>query len=221
METRISLIILFLLFCLSDINAQEPADTIKLWTKYPGYVITHDDDTIHGILLLKNKISNQGKVFFFNSMEAEEPSEKYKPRDIKAYKVANRFYETKKYTPDNTAMKYCFLLKIIDGPISLYKVYYDDKERLKINEDDIWQSKIDFSFSEDELKDWNLGCRKGEKLEKFDSMKYLVNFKKSMSKYLADCPEIAEKIANKEEGYKWNDLQKIIKEYNEWHLANH
>lgn len=201
--------------------AQEPADTVKLWTRYPGYVIKHEGDTIHGILLLKNKIANQGKVFFFDSEEADEPSEKYKPKDIKAYKVANRFYETKKYTPENTAMKYSFLLKVIDGPISLYEAYYDDKERVKINEDDIWQSKIDLSFSEEELKDQRLGCRAGEDLVFFDGAKYLLGFKKQMSKYLNDSPEIAKKIANKEEGYQWINLEKIIREYNEWYLKSH
>lgn len=112
---------------------------------------------MHGYLLLKNKIANQGSVFFFDSPDAKEPSARYKPRDIKAYKVADRNYESMKYSPEYTMMKYSFLLRIIDGPISFYKSYYDDKERIKIDENDIWNSKIDLSFSEDELKDQWLG----------------------------------------------------------------
>jgi len=200
-------------------TAQESADSLKLWTRYPGYIITNDDDTINGNLLLKNKISNQGKIYFFDNADAEEPSEKYKPRDIKGYKVANRVYVTKKYSPEYTTMLYSFLLKVVDGPVSLYKSYYDDKQRVKINEDDIWKSKIDFSFSEDELQEEILGCREGEKLEDFTKLKYLVKFKKSMSKYLSDCPGIAKKIRNKKEGYQWGDIEKIIKEYNEWYLS--
>jgi len=201
-------------------TSQETSDTIKLWTRYPGYIITHDDDTIHGNLLLKNKISNQGKVFFFDNAEAEEPVKKYKPRDIRAYKVANRVYETKKHSPEYTTMRYSFLLKVVNGPVSLYKSFYDDKQRIKINEDDIWKSKIDFSFSEDELQEEILGCRQGKKLEDFTKLKYLLKFNKSMSKYLSDCPKIAEKIRNKEEGYQWGDLEKIVKEYNEWYMSN-
>jgi hypothetical protein len=211
----------WLILLSTPMNAQDTADTVKLWTKYPGYIIKMDGDTVHGVLLLKNKIANQGKVFFFDSMEAEEPSEKFKAKEIKAYKVADRFYESKKYTPEYTAMKYSFLLKVIDGPLSLYKAFYDDKERIKINEDDIWQSKIDLSFSESELKEQRMGCREGEDLVFFDGAKFILGFKKQMSKYLSDCPEIANKIANKEEGYQWGDLEKIIREYNAWYISNH
>ena len=218
---RKKLLVIILMSCIELISfSQEQADSIKLWTRYPGYIITHNDDTIHGNLLLKNKISNQGKVFFFDNADAEEPSEKYRPRDIKGYKVANRVYETKKHSPEYTTMRYSFLLKVVDGPVSLYKSFYDDKQRIKINEDDIWKSKIDFSFSEDELQEEILGCREGEKLEDFTKLKYLLKFKKSMSKYLSDCPKIAEKIRNKEEGYQWGDLEKIVKEYNEWYLSD-
>lgn len=52
-------------------------------------------------------------------------------------------------------------------------------------------------------------------------MSYLLKFKKTMSEYLSDCPEIAEKIANKEEGYQWANLEDIIREYNDWYLKNH
>ncbi len=203
-------------------NAQEPADTIKLWTKYPGYIIKTDGDTVHGALLLKNKISNQGKVFFFNTMDSEEPSARYKPKEIKAYKVADRFYETKKYTPENTLMRYCFLLKVINGPVCMYRVYWDDKQRIKIDEEDIWKSKIDLTFSEDELQSQRLGCRNGEEeLALFDGAKFILGFRKQMSKYLGDCPDISYKIDKKEPGYLWGDLEKIINEYNDWYLKNH
>jgi len=90
-----------------------------------------------------------------------------------------------------------------------------------IDEKDIWNSKIDFSFREDELKEQLLGCRNGEELQDFGSLPYLMKFKKSMSEYLSDCPEIANKIAGKEEGYVYGNLEKIIVEYNDWYLKNH
>lgn len=194
----------------------EPTDDpVKLWTRYPGYVITKSNDTIQGFLLLKNKISNQGKIFFFDSPDVKEPSAKYKPKDIKAYKVANRFYESVKYSPEYTTMRYCFLLRTVDGKVKFYKSYFDDKQRIKIDENDIWNSKIDLSFSEDELKEVWLGSKDGGELENFNSFGYLLKFSKNMSKYLSDCPEIANKIANKEKGYEYGNLEKIIREYNE------
>lgn len=60
-----------------------------------------------------------------------------------------------------------------------------------------------------------------EDLQLFSSMSYLLKFKKTMSEHLSDCPEIAEKIANKEEGYQWANLEDIIREYNDWYLKNH
>jgi len=200
--------------------AQESKDSIKLWTIYPGYVITKSDDTIHGHLLLKNKISNQGKVFFFDSPSADEPSEKYKPKEIKAYKVADRCYQTMKYSPEYTTMIYSFMLKVVDGPVKLYKSYYDKKQRIKFDENDIWNSKIDISLNEDELQEQCFGSRDGKKLEEFSSFKYVLNFKKNMSRYLSDCPVISKKIANEEPGYKYADLEKIIREYNELVLKN-
>jgi hypothetical protein len=208
------LIIPALLMVCFPLFAQESEEPVKLWTIYPGYVITKSNDTIRGYLLLKNKISNQGKVFFFDSPDAKEPSKKYKPKDIKAYKVANRFYESVKYSPEYTTMRYCFLLRTLDGKVKFYKSYFDDKQRIKIDENDIWNSKIDLSFSEDELKEVWLGTRDGEEPENFNSFGYLLKFSKNMSKYLADCPEIANKIANKEPGYEYGNLEKIISEYN-------
>jgi hypothetical protein len=220
MKYKYSVFCILAIFVLSGYcHAQEPDGSVKLFTIYPGYIVTNTGETINGYLMLKNKISNQGKVFFFKTPDDKNPI-KYKPRDIKAYKVADRYYETMKYSPEYTTMRYCFLLRVIDGPVTLYKAYYDDKQRIKVDENDIWNSKIDFSFSEDELKDQVLGCRKGEELQDFGSLPYLMKFKKTMSEYLSDCPAIARKIADKKEGYVWADLEKIINEYNTWYLTN-
>ncbi|MGA2408086.1 MAG: hypothetical protein ABSF81_15220 [Bacteroidales bacterium] len=122
-------------------SAQEPDGSVKLFTIYPGYLVTNAGDTVKGYLMLKNKISNQGKVFFFKTPDSKDPV-KYKPNNIKAYKVANRFYERMKYSPEYTTMRYCFLLRTTEGAINIYKAYYDDKKRIKIDENDIWNSKL-------------------------------------------------------------------------------
>jgi hypothetical protein len=216
-----NLLLLFFTLAFSIVSpAQEPDGSVKLFTIYPGYIVTNSGDTLKGYLMLKNKISNQGKVFFFKTPDSKDPV-KYKPNDIKAYKVADRIYECMKYSPEYTTMRYCFLLRTTDGAINIYKAYYDDKKRIKIDEKDIWNSKIDFSFSESELKEQILGCRKGEELQNFGSLEYLMKFKKKMSEYLSDCTEIAKKIANKEVGYVYGNLEKIIAEYNSWYLKNH
>jgi hypothetical protein len=203
------------------LHAQQDSSAVRLWTLYPGYVITNSGDTVHGYLMLKNLINNQGKVFFFNDSTQEDYTVKYKPGDIKAYKVGPRFYETLKFPVTNTTRTRSFFLRAIDGPITLYKSYFDDKERVKIDEDDIWNSKIDLSFSESELKENLLGRKLGAEIVDFGSFSFLLKFKKTMAEYVSDYPDLAKKIANKEKGYEWADLEKVIREYNSWYLKNH
>ncbi len=49
----------------------------------------------------------------------------------------------------------------------------------------------------------------------------IMGFKKTMSKLTADNVELSTKIKNKEKGYKFTNLEKIIKEYNEWYLKQY
>lgn len=60
------------------------------------------------------------------------------------------------------------------------------------------------------------GVRGNGKPVDFSSVKYGMNFKKHMSKYVSDCPELADKISAREEGYGYENLAHIIVEYNRW-----
>jgi hypothetical protein len=113
------------------LQAQQDQETVKLWTIYPGYVITNENDTIHGYIKLNNLIDNQRKALFYNSPDDENYAEKYKPKDIKAYKVGPRYYESFKFWPETEARGVHFFLKIIDGPLSYYKWYYESTEDSK------------------------------------------------------------------------------------------
>lgn len=92
---------------------------VKLWTIYPGYVVTKSGDTIKGYLKLKNLVNNQDKVLFYLHPNDEKYTKKYKPKMLKAYKVGPRYYESFKFKPPvtyagNDANTYHFLLKLID-----------------------------------------------------------------------------------------------------------
>ena len=43
-----------------------------------------------------------------------------------------------------------------------------------------------------------------------------IGFSGKMAKYFSDYPELSEKIKEKEDGYKFNDIKEIIAEYNTW-----
>lgn len=218
-------LLLFILMLIgTGLMAQEDQEEVKLWTIYPGYVITHKNDTIRGYIKLNNFVNNQKKAFFYNHPDDEKCAEKYKPKDIKAYKVGPRYYESFKFWPETEARGLHFFLKVIDGPISVYKWYYEpvelSKERVKID-DDGRISNIDLSFSEENLSTELIPVKPGGEPEKLKNLKYATNFKKNMSKYLEDYPELAAKIANKEDGYGIGNIEDIIREYNAWYLKNH
>ncbi len=203
---------------------------VKLWTKYPGYVITRNNDTIRGYLMLKNLVNNQDKVLFYNNRNDEKYTRKYKPKDLKAYKTGPRFYESFKFKPPSTysandARTWHFLLKVIDGPFKVYKWFYETKERsesrVKVDEEHPLNTKVDLSFSEKDLEYHTYGLTPSGEFVDFNSMKMLTNFKKNMSKLVADNPQLAAKIKNKEKGYHYYDVEKIIREYNKWYIQNH
>jgi len=226
-------ILFLLLFCsFSLMTSGQDFKNVKLWTLYPGYVVTKENDTIRGYLMLKNLINNQDKVFYYKDMNTpKDDAVKYKPKDLKAYKVGPRYYASFKFRPSvstysaNDARAYHFILRVIDGPFKLYRWYYEtiekSKSRVKTDKEHPLNTAVDLSFNEDELSHITLGRKLDGELIDFNSTKYLVGFKKNMSKLVSDYPELAKKIANKEEGYRHGDIEKIIKEYNEWYLKNH
>jgi hypothetical protein len=224
----ISLLFLFshILFAQDTIifKAKHP-EKIKLFSLYPGYVITKKGDTLKGYLMLKNLISNQDKVWFYKTKDTpKKEAVKYKPKDIKAYKVGPRYYESHKFWPNvstyvtNNTRGYHFILKVIDGPLSMYRWFYEDvatsDQRVNIDFSDPASFHLDLSFSENDLPAVPL-VKKGD-----GEVIFLYHgFRKAMLKLVSDDPELAEKIKNKELGR--NDLEQIIKEYNEWYLSHH
>ena len=215
------LLTVFSILITFGLQAQQDQEAVKLWTIYPGYVITHENDTIHGYIKLNNLIDNQRKALFYNSPEDKEYAVKYKPKDIKAYKAGPRYYESFKYIPETTTSGVHFFLKIIDGPIKYYIWYFespeDSKKRIVMDEEEQKITKIDLSFSEAKLYTESIGIKNGGEPEKLSTL----NFKKTMSKYLEDYPELSAKVSGKQEGYRAWDIEKIIREYNEWYIKNH
>ena len=225
------LLTIILLFTLTNVSESQnlqkkPANndatkSVKLFSLYPGYVITKKDDTIKGYLMLKNVISNQDKVWFYKTKDTPKKNAvKYKPKDIKAYRVGPRFYESHKFWPNiptyvtNNARGYHFILRVIDGKIKLYKWYYEStvrsKQRANIDFDNPGNTKIDLSFKEKDLPFVPLIKKEGEKIIFINS-----GFRKNILKAVSDDKELYNKIKNKAPGYRSKtNLEEIVKEYN-------
>ncbi len=207
-------------------NPEQATDTvqeIRLWTLYPGYVVTLTNDTLRGYIMLGNLLYNQNKVLYFKNETDTKHTAKYKAKEIKSYKAGPRSYDSFKYRPSMSEAKgYHFFMKIIDGPITEYRWYYEPEgrtsQRVEINEDNILLSKIDLSFNENDLQYFTIGRKLNGKPF---SLNMVINFKNAMSKLVADYPQLANKIKTKQKGYRVADQEKIIREYNAWYIKNH
>lgn len=119
--TGLLIILLLELVYAENIFSQIVTDEINLQTIYPGLIISLENDTISGYIMLTNLMKNQKKVEFYNSPDDPEPAMKYKPKEIKAYMVGARFYESFKFQPQGETEAYYFFHRVKDGPIKDFK----------------------------------------------------------------------------------------------------
>jgi predicted nuclease of restriction endonuclease-like RecB superfamily len=204
-------------------NAKEPTTDLERGSIHPGFIITLQGDTVKGYLLNINLWLNQRMTFFYTDPNDRNGRIKYTPKEIKAYQVGPRYYESFRHPFTNSTHSDNFLLRKQDGPIKYYVWYFDeDKSKLmvwdRISIADLGKA---FLFEESELWKDEFAMRKGDKILIPFNLKFLLKFNKNMADYVKDYPELAQKIINKEEGYKNINIEAIIREYNEWHLHNH
>jgi hypothetical protein len=196
-------------------------EVYQVGKKYPGYIIKLDGDTIQGFLKADSRCSsngmgssNQNRAEFYLKETDRKPADKYKPDDIKGYKIADKVYESINYS-GGMFKKANFNLVVEDGAIRLYE----------------WYSTVE-NFS-------MLSRQSGETWQAFDGRRYIINlivakdptepidfsmlglsFKKKMPPLIEDNADMAQKVADKEKGYTFLNAFEVIKEYNAWAAAN-
>lgn len=181
--------------------------------KLPGWVITNNGEKIEGYLKRFLKIKSQRKVKFFKTLDSKPVV--YGPKDLKAYKIADDYYESLPYE-GFSGKKKVFLLRSVEGRITLFNYYdlvEDDKGR-EMSFSSGKNTEIVLDFDGHKIEQRVLAIKDGKERLKFGTTKFVFSFKKVMSKYVADYPELAKKIKKKEKGYRLLSLYKIIDEYN-------
>jgi hypothetical protein len=205
------------------LNAQGSQQEPERGSVHPGYIITLKGDTVKGYLLNINLWLNQKMTFLYKDPNDREGRIKYTPKEIKAYQVGPRYYESIDHSFTNSIRSDNFLLRKVDGPIKYYIWYYDEDKSKLVGWDKITLADLGkaFLFEESELwKDEFAKRGNEETLTPFD-LKFLMKFARNMSEYVKDDAELAQKIVNKSEGYKNINIEAIIREYNDWYLKNH
>jgi hypothetical protein len=196
-------------------------DIYQVGKKYPGYIIKLDGDTVHGFLKADNRCStggigssNQNTAEFYLNEGDKKPVDKYKPDEIKGYKIADKVYESISYS-GGLMKKPNFNLVVEDGAIRLYEWYSTVENYMSLQR----QSGEDWKAFDARRFDTKLIVAKDPK-EPIEYGMLGMSFAKKMPDLISDNPEMAKKVTNKEQGYKFLNMFEVIKEYNAWKAAN-
>ncbi len=114
---------------------------------YPGYIVNMKGDTVEGFLKADTRCSiagvgssNQNQVTFYQNQSDKKPLAKYKPDEIKAYKIADKVYQSITYS-GGLLKKPNFNLVVEDGAIRIYEWYSTVENYMSITrkKDESWQ----------------------------------------------------------------------------------
>jgi len=176
----------------------------------PGYIITHENDTLRGFIDLKANSINSNHCDF-KPNENTDPKT-YFPKDIKAYRIADlKYYVAREVKPDSIQIT-LFLEYLVDGIADLFYLRKDDKDMYFLEKDgEMYQLT-----SEERLV--NYTAQSITEARKYGGKS--VNYYRRTNKYLgllniafSDCPELKTKINNTDFAYK--PLIKLTKEYHD------
>jgi len=181
--------------------------------KQPGYVITNKGEKIEGYLKRFLKIKSQRKVKFFKTLDTDPVV--YRAKDLKAYQIADDYYETHPYEGLSGKTK-VFLLRTLEGKINLFDYYIrvEDDRGAEMTISKKGNKEVILDFDGSKIQTEVMAVKDGDDRLKFSSPKFLFSFKNVMSKYLSDYPALAQKVKKKEKGYRVLAILKIINEYN-------
>jgi hypothetical protein len=189
--------------------------------KYPGYIVTMDSDTIKGFIQAGYRCAgsgagknNQNKCEFFANEGDKKPLAKYRPNDIKGYAIADKVYESILYS-GGLMNNLNFNLVRTEGRIKVYE-WYKTVENFSTLYRQSGESMKEFDNRRFETR--IILKKEGEDPKSYNS--YLLKFSKKMSALVGDNVELAEKISNKEKGYKIFSMLNIVEEYNIWDKEN-
>ncbi len=164
-----------------------------------GYVVTLQNDTIHGLIKSKNRVASCRSVSFISDSGDKQ---KYTPREIKFYSKTRKIYRSF-LLPDNILGAHAFMKELVKGKINLY-IHYRTQQNsgMTANGQQAYGSSTT-------VETFYLGRGDSKELVRVSQL----DFKAQLSELVKDNDELSAMILNKE--YRYDDIEEIIEIYNE------
>lgn len=210
------LAILYVCSTYPEVQAQDTIPSLTEEALYPGCIISRDNDTVSGYLFYKSLLHNQTQAIFYDSVSGSQQIRTFRPGEINGYILAGILYHSIPFSGRYSARKATFMHCLVEGPVSLYKWYFHEKQQY-FESNSIW----DYTSSYDPSFQVQLfAYRKGEKPLELSAYRSPHRFHVRLSMYLKDDPGLAGKIRSKSPGYRFENLHSIIMEYNDWYQVS-
>lgn len=200
---------LALIFIAFQANSQDWFTPDLLGTGQKGYVVTKDGETIHGTILYNYPPVMARKIFFWKEGE-DGNRQKYKGEDLQGYFFMDAFWESHEFNDGSLKLassqsEKLFFRSIMKGKLNVYEYYVAEITDWVKYEDGV--NKI----MPQEMKTEVVLQKEGEDFVKLNDIRFM-QFKKGMSKYLADCSSVAKDIQDKK--LKRMQIWEIFDRYN-------
>jgi len=200
-----------LLFAAFASNAQNENIAYVSGGYMDGYVILKDGTQKNGFIRYSDPYNIQNTVVFFTDKDDKDTKEKFDAEDLTEYRVGEKTYHVIHWSGGMFDKPLKGNMLVEDGCIRRY-TWYNRPESVLAAVQNPGESDADFlerKYSPQTVYN-HVGKEKAYQQSDFG-----LKFAKKMSEFVEDNAELAEKVANKEKGYKMLNMLSIIEEYNE------
>lgn len=159
----------------------------KVGNFYEGYIIKTDGSKERGYIYYDDESIRYEKVVF--KKEQKGKKERFKPKDIAGYKVADQVYHTVQFQ-DIPFKNTKFLLLQKEGCLSMYSY--------RTLSDGAWSTVMILKNDDKAINTQN----------------FILGYADKMAEMVKDDTRLADKIKNKEKGYSLLNIEAIVDEYN-------
>lgn len=208
---QLSLLILILAISTSAITQDWDAEVYRYGEQYPGYIIDAQGKKHEGYIKYTDRVQLQERVEFYTEKGNRKTREKYKTKDLQAYKMADKEYHVIHYSGGLLKKPVRGVLLVEEACISQY-VWYNKAENFSMLRKSPAESDEEFDERRYPRKALFLNRNNEYPIE---YSHFAFGFRKKMAELVSDNKELVQKIENKEKGYGLLNIPGIIEEYNQ------